>query len=304
MKLMHVRPNGGQRSGNAFPQSECLALCSECICVSTGSGDAPATRRGRRARRRSRRAGRGRDALMDDGCQRVCCFCGGCRALRALVPSFHTGAQGGRRPATCMCAFRPLRARAVFLRVIAHSHTRCVRWPDRTRSCCACECAVVCPRARASARHTHASPTRSSLTCGVRPEWPCLSACLLQSCVRSCRARAACGAMCSDGWCPNRRPPGHTVFAPRGITLQRGWALALAGRVMQSPESHRVNTDPARRRGGAVGTVRTVRAPSPCFHTCHVAISLFASISCVCTCVCMCVCVHVNVSPERKDCRV
>ena len=73
---------------------------------------------------------------------------------------------------------------------------------------------------------------------------------------------------------------------------------------MQSPESHRVNTDPARRRGGAVGTVRTVREPSPCLNTCHVAISLFASISCVCTCVCMCVCVHVNVSPERKDCRV
>jgi hypothetical protein len=66
--------------------------------------------------------------------------------FRAVVP--HTGAQGGRRrPATCVCAFRPLCmcARTDFLRVIVRCYTRCVRWPDRTRSCCACERAVVRP---------------------------------------------------------------------------------------------------------------------------------------------------------------
>ena len=71
----------------------------------------------------------------------------GVSCAQRVVQSFHTGAQGGRRPATCMCAFRPLRARAcaVFLRVMSRCYTRCVRWPDRTRSCCACECAVVRP---------------------------------------------------------------------------------------------------------------------------------------------------------------
>ena len=79
----------------------------------------------------------------------------GVSCAQRVVPSFHTGAQGGRRPATCMCAFRPLRARAVFLRVIAHSHTRCVRWPDRTRSCCACECPWSVPgRGRRRGTHT------------------------------------------------------------------------------------------------------------------------------------------------------
>ena len=125
----------------------------------------------------------------------------GVSCAQRVVPSFHTGAQGGRRPATCVCAVRPLRARTVFLREIAHSHTRRVRWPGRTRSCCASECPWSVP---------------------VRPEWPCLSVCLLQSCVRACRAPAACRTMCFDGWCPNCRPREHSVVARRGLELQRG----------------------------------------------------------------------------------
>jgi hypothetical protein len=124
-------------------------------------------------------------------------------AARRFRARSHTDAQGGRRPATCMCAFRPLRARAcaVFLRVMSRCYTRCVRWPGRTRSCCASECPWSVP---------------------VRPEWPCLSVCLLQSCVRACRAPAACRAMCFDGWCPNCRPREHSVVARRGLALQRG----------------------------------------------------------------------------------
>jgi hypothetical protein len=70
--------------------------------------------RRRRARRR-RRSGRGRDDLMDVGCQRVCCFCRGVvrpAALRVRAVGtwvVHTRSQGGWGPATCMCAFRPLR---------------------------------------------------------------------------------------------------------------------------------------------------------------------------------------------------
>jgi hypothetical protein len=82
--------------------------------ASTWSGDASATRLGRRARPRRLR-GRARAALMDAGCQRVCCFCGGGvfpAALRLRAPVPHTGAQGCMRPATCTCALRPLCARA------------------------------------------------------------------------------------------------------------------------------------------------------------------------------------------------
>jgi len=137
--------------------------------------------------------------------------------VRAVVP--HTGAQGRRRPATCVCAFRPLRMRthAVFLRVIVCCYTRCVRWPGRTRSRCACECAVVRP-----------GPSRMALPVRV----PAAE-------LRACRAPAACRAMCFDGWCPHRRPPGRILPPLRGLALQPGWALALAGRIEENTPTDR-----------------------------------------------------------------
>ena len=137
---MHFRAVGRRWGGNAFPQSERLARHSECICVSTGSGDAPATRRGRCARRRRRRAGRGRDALMDDGCQRVCCFCGGCRALSALC-SRSTQARRAAGGLQHACARSGLCARA---------QSSCAKLRIATRGACAG------PTARAAAVHASA----------------------------------------------------------------------------------------------------------------------------------------------------
>ncbi len=102
----------------------------------TGSGHAAATRRGRRARRRRRR-GRARAALRVAGCQRVRCFCGGCRA-------------SARRPARpCRCATH---GRAGQPQAACNMH---VRVPAAARA----RVRAVRPRARASARHTHVSPT-------------------------------------------------------------------------------------------------------------------------------------------------
>jgi hypothetical protein len=148
-------------------------------------------------------------------------------AVRRIRARSHTRTRraAGSLQHACARSGRCARARAVFLRVILRCYTRCVRWPDRTRSCCACECAVVCP-----------GPSRMALPVRV-------PAAELRACVQGCCS--VVGPLCFDGWCLNRRPPGRILPPPRGLALQRGWALALAGRVMQSPESHRVNTDPA-----------------------------------------------------------
>ena len=55
----------------------------------------------------------------------------------ASVPRFHTGAQGRRRPATCMCALRPLRACARARSALGHGRRRGTHTPRRrsSRSC-------------------------------------------------------------------------------------------------------------------------------------------------------------------------
>jgi hypothetical protein len=223
-----------------------------------GSGDASATRRRRRARPR-----RGRDALIDAGCQRVRCFCGGCRApcRPARLCRGSTHGRAGRRGAgggatlTCMCVFRPLRGACAWsVPPGTHGRVRGTHTPRR--------------RVRGDMR----GPSRMHLP--VRVPAACVRAGLLQ--------RA--GPWCFDGWCLNCRPPGR-------ILLQRGWALALAGRVMQPPEKHRVDTDPARRRGEAVGVVHTVSTAfvfpymSCCkFFVCVHHLRVYACVhGCVCT---------------------
>ena len=105
----------------------------------------------------------------------------------------------------------------------------------------------------------------------------------LQSCVCACRAPVACGAMCFEGWCPDCRPPGLTVFAPRVVALQRGWAPALAGRVMQSPEAPLVNTHPA----CAVRTVSTASVfPYMLFFYCLACVRILRVYACVHGCLC------------------
>jgi hypothetical protein len=52
----------------------------------------------------------------------------------ASVPRFHTGAQGRRRPATCMCALRPLRACARARSAPGHGRRRGTHTPRRRSS--------------------------------------------------------------------------------------------------------------------------------------------------------------------------
>jgi hypothetical protein len=98
------------------------------------------------------------------------------RRVRAVVP--HTGAQGRRRPATCVCAFRPLRARACARSAPGHGRRRDTHTSRRrsSRSCPRAADPVCAPGAGRPSRvlsHTHSllrvlpatCPSRACQTC-------------------------------------------------------------------------------------------------------------------------------------------
>jgi len=137
--------------------------------LSTGSGSASAMRRGHRERPR-RLCGRARAALRDAGCQRVRWFCGGCRAPCRPAHSCLGSTQDRRRPATCMYAFRPLRACA--LSTPGHGHQRGTHTP-RLRSSRSCPRAADTVCARQAGRPSRVLSLTHTLTVAVL--WDALS---------------------------------------------------------------------------------------------------------------------------------
>ncbi len=146
----HTEHMPRRREGDTSVTSVTNNICSEGICATTGSGDAAARRRGRCARRRRFR-GRGCADLRDDGCQRVRCCCGGCRASArrpASSCSCSTHGRAGQRAACNMHVRVPASVRALARGPppgtgVGEAHTRLADDPlapahgQQTR-CCVC----------------------------------------------------------------------------------------------------------------------------------------------------------------------